>query len=181
MGKKITSDSWHFKKENSQAHLAELQKELNEYQHWDKLLTNRSQGWVCMELLSEFVPQDGSIILTGVQYSMAHSSDKKFQQGLVKTWVISGLTNIKMYQKLDEDYNTLDPKKMKTLFRKIAKVTEDSSYSPDVAGRDLRVNFSRQGAARGRVKTGGPLSITFSLIITQSYSGTDPVSLAGIQ
>jgi len=184
VAKKITSESWHFKKENSQAQLAGLQKKVSEYQRWDVLLTGRSKGWVSMELLSEFVPEDGSMVLTSANYKSAKPSDKKVKHGIVKTWTISGKTTEKRYQELDASYNTRDPKAMKELFRKVAESTGDTSYSPDVDGRKLSVLFSRKSAASGSSRSGGAsegFPISFTLSVTLRYSKNDTVALTGIK
>jgi len=70
---------------------------------------------------------------------------------------------------------------MKALFRKVAKSTGNAAYSPDVAGRSLLVNFSLQSGARRRTQDDGKLPLAFTLSITQSYSGQDPIALTGIQ
>jgi len=180
IGKKITSEAWHFKKEDSQARLAGLQRKVHDYQRWDKLLASRSQGWVSMELLSEFVPNDGSMVLTSANYKAAKNS----QQGIVKIWTITGKTTGKRYQELDASYNTRDPKAIKALFRKVAENTGDVSYAPDVDGRKLSVQFSRKSATSRRSRSGGVgggLPISFTLSVTLSYSQNDSISLTGIQ
>jgi len=182
--KKVTSEMWLTKPNNDQARLVALQNQINEYTHWDALLKDRSKGWVSMELVSELVPDDGSILLTSVEHRATRSKDQKSGMDLVKTWNVSGKMTVEQYQKLDEDYNKVNSEKVKDIFRRVVKKTGDSSYDPDVKGRDLTVKFSRVSSGGGRSRSSQgkeKLPITFKLIITQSYPKTDPVSLTGVK
>lgn len=182
--KQITSDTWHAHNDDSQQQLKVLQNRLNKFQKWDILLKDRSKAWVCMELLSQLVPDDGSIVLTDVRHDvkLKQSEKSKTQWGIEKNWKIDGLTGDKGMLQL-EDYNALDGQKMKELFRRVAKATGNEAYWPDHPERDLTVKFShKSGGARGAGHpVGGSLSRSFTLTITQTFSKNDPMTLNTLQ
>jgi hypothetical protein len=174
----VMSETWQYHPQNQQAKTAALNKKLKEYKTWDNLLLDRSKAWQAMELVSQMVPSDGSIVLKGVEYSIKKGeSGKKKKAGFEKIWEIQGSCDDKGIQQF-EDYNLRDGKKIAALFTKVAALTGNQAYLPDVKGRDLVVKFSRatnrSGRGRSNVKR---LPYQFSLTIVQSFSPDDIISI----
>jgi hypothetical protein len=74
---KMRSDAWKLAPDDAQTmevELAKLQKERREWQHWDRLLEKRSEGWLALEALLELFPADGGVILRDANYR-AEASD----------------------------------------------------------------------------------------------------------
>ncbi|NWK54877.1 hypothetical protein HW115_04605 [Verrucomicrobiaceae bacterium N1E253] len=180
IAEKLSSDVWHYQKGgNGLGEKTALQQKIQKYQRWDGLMKDRSKAWVCLEMLNVLVPDDGSMVLTDVNHDvkMKAQGRNKARQTIEKTWEVSGLTDEAGMIAL-EDYNALDGKKMKALFREVAKRTGNGAYWPDIKDRDLTVKFEHKGkAARGTGGTPAKLNRGFTLRIIQNFSEYDPLKL----
>ncbi len=95
---KMRSEAWKLSPDAAQqkeVELAELQKERREWQHWDRLLEKRSEGWLALEALLEIFPPDGGVILKDAHYrAEADDSAKEGEAlGINRYWDISGYAN----------------------------------------------------------------------------------------
>lgn len=95
---KMRSEAWKLSPDAAQqkeVELAKLQKERREWQHWDRLLKKRSEGWLALEALLEIFPADGGVILKDASYrAEADDSAKEGEAvGVKRYWDISGYAN----------------------------------------------------------------------------------------
>lgn len=174
----IMSDAWQSKPENVQAQTVSLNQELAEYERWNDLLKDRSKGWICMELISRLMPQDGSIELTRMKHQYKKQSAARGKEiYYAKEWHLTGVANGQGIQHL-EDFNTRDSRKMKAIFQQVAEVTGNSVYRPDIKGRDLSVKFTRASSTRrGGAKGSDKHPYSFTLSIIQNFPSKDPANL----
>jgi len=177
----VMSETWQYQAQNQQEKSATLNKELKNHRKWKNLLSDRSKAWSAMELISQMVPDDGSIVLRSVNHRIGRGeSGKKKKGGLEKVWQIEGSCNEKGVQQF-EDYNLRDGVKISQLFKAVAQSTGNQSYQPDVKGRDIIVKFARKSnKSRSRVGNANgenALPYSFLLTIVQSFSPKDVIEI----
>lgn len=179
----VMSETWQYKAENHQVKTVSLTQKLKEYKKWDNLLLDRSKAWVSMELVSQMVPDDGSVILQDVKHKIKRGeSGKQKKAGFEKVWEISGTCNEKGIQQF-EDYNLRNGVEIAKLFKRVAQVTGNQAYLTDVKDRDLVVKFTRtsnkisvrRASPQGQVEK--VLPYQFSLTIVQSFAPDDVIAI----
>lgn len=95
---KMRSEAWKLSPDAAQqkeTELAKLQKEKVEWQHWNRLLEKRSEGWLALEALLEIFPADGGVILKDAHYRAETDDSAKEGDaiGMKRYWDISGFAN----------------------------------------------------------------------------------------
>jgi hypothetical protein len=177
------SEAWNYKAEKNQATAITLRTELKRYEHWNNLLKDRSKAWVSMEFVARLTPADGSVILKDVKHRVSQKREKKGNTiGFTKEWLISGFCNDKGLEYL-ESLSTRDG--VKTLFRDVALATGNAAYMPDVSQRDVTVSLrQRPNLSYNTVsakKQGDMFRRSFTMTISQNFSGQDDMSIVGIK
>lgn len=177
---KIQSSAWHHKAENTVATALQLNTSIKRYEHWKKLLKDRSKAWVSMELIARLAPADGSVMLKDVKHKVSQKTASAVNDvGLVKSWVINGYANEKGLLHL-EGLSTREG--VKKLFNEVAGATGNQAYLPDVGQRDITVNLKQRPnptynsvnpSSRGDV-----YRLAFTLTISQSIPGEDEMALS---
>jgi len=181
--RKLASDEWSYKEENTQATASALVAKIKHYEHWDNLLQDRSKAWVCMELIQKLVPSDGSVILKDVTHRVGQKSERGIAKyGLNKEWFINGYTN-EQGIKLLESYGTREG--VKKIFLEVAVATGNEAYLTDVGSRDITVSFKQQSNPTYNTLTptgpGDTMPYAFKLQITQSFGASDGLAIAGVK
>jgi len=178
----IRSEAWMYKQKNSAATSAALGKQIQQFNHWDNLLKDRSKGWVSMELISRIAPADGSVALQSVVHRVNLKPEpgaKKY--GFQKTWSIDGFTNAKGLQHLS-GIGTRDG--VKQLFSDVAQFTGNEAYRPDAGKRDVTVTFKQLNNPKFRpsnpTKPEERYPHSFKMTITQSFASADSMAIAGV-
>lgn len=178
--RKISSDAWTYKKQNTQATVKALNERLQRYDHWNNLLKDRSKAWVSMELVSQLVPADGSVILRDVRHQVTPVNEKNSpNKGFKKEWTINGFSDDKGLAYL-EAASTRDG--IKKIFKNVAELTGNEAYLPDVGQRDVTINFVQKGnTGHSSVDSrglGAQMPYSFKMVITQSFGAKDTMSIA---
>jgi len=180
---KMSSPEWLYKPKNSAATAAMLSKQIQQYDHWENLLKERSKAWVSMELLTRMVPEDGSVILSGVTHSVTQKPEQGAKKlGFQKEWVVKGLTNEAGLKHL----SALSTREgVKKLFSDVAAATGNSAYLPDAGKRDITVTLKQKNNNRfntvGSRSPGDTLKYSFTMVITQTFGGGDDMAIAGVK
>ena len=178
---KVKSPAWLFEAKNSAATATMLGQELQQYNHWENLLKDRSKGWVSMELMSQMVPTDGSVILSGVNHSVSQKPEKHSQKlGFDKKWVINGLANEEGLKHLSA---VATREGVKKLFTEVATSTGNSAYLPDEGKRDITVKLTQKTNnsynSLAPKTLGDKLEYSFTILIVQSFTSADDMAIAG--
>lgn len=184
---KMRSDAWKLSPnaaDNMAVELAKLQKERKEWEHWDKLLEKRSEGWLVMETLLEVFPADGGVILKDMNYRAetddSAKSGEKTAVGLKRSWDISGFANPEVAVNLP----TLGSRnRVAELLNSIAEKNHAPYLSVSPATREVQVMLQqRQGtmppSQEFPAKVARHFRTAFELSISQSISEKDDLAIA---
>lgn len=181
--RKMTSPAWMYQPKNTVTTAAVLGKQIQQFNHWENLLKDRSKAWASMELLTQMVPEDGSVILSDVSHRVVQKPEKGAQKvGLQKEWVVNGLMNEKGLEHL----NRLSTREgIKKLFSDVATTTGNSAYLPDVGKRDITVTMKQLNNHKFNAvnpkNPGDKLKFAFKMTITQTFGSADDMAIAGLK
>ena len=167
----------------AQSRLARLTLERQKADHWNNLLDDRSKAWATMESLSRMFPENGGMLVKTYTHSAKpESTAGQAKVGFVKEWKITGYARDEALEYL----NTINTREgISAHFAEIARLTGNSSFSPNIGNRNLVVNVRTQ--ENGGYKSTPPEEIsdadestypfTFDLTITQRFEATDPMAI----
>ncbi|NRB73440.1 MAG: hypothetical protein HRU46_03700 [Verrucomicrobiales bacterium] len=162
--------------------LVQLQKERKEWEHWDKLLTKRSEGWLAMEALLSLFPDDGGVILTGASYraDTNGNSKEKSTVGISRIWKAGGYANPEVARQLP----TLGSRtRVAGILNQIAEDNQAPYLSVGTPTRELDVVLTqRQGSMPPSVqypaKVARHFRTVFDLSLTQSLDENDELAMS---
>jgi len=183
---KMRSDAWKLAPDDAQTmevELAKLQKERREWQHWDRLLEKRSEGWLALEALLELFPADGGVILKDANYRAEASDGARNEEsktlGLQRHWDIAGFANPELAASLP----TLGSRtRVAELLNGIAERNHSPYLAVNSQTRDLDVTLQqKQGTMPPTrefpAKVARHFRTAFELNITQSLSAKDDLAI----
>lgn len=183
---KMRSDAWRLAPEDAQTmemELAKLQKERREWQHWDRLLEKRSEGWLALEALLELFPADGGVILKDANYRAEASDGARNEEsktlGLQRHWDIAGFANPELAASLP----TLGSRtRVAELLNGIAERNHSPYLAVNSQTRDLDVTLQqKQGTMPPTrefpAKVARHFRTAFELNITQSMTAKDDLAI----
>lgn len=178
---KMKSPEW--SAENAvQDRAAEFAKDLGKAQLTEKMLADRSKGWVSMELLARLLPLDGSVQFSNASHEVTpNEKEKKSYRGdlgMVKNWKIEGFANDQGTKLLGE---LESPVGMGEVFEETKQATANSSLELSSPSRSLTVKLDLSENARFRNQS-PPRSeesypYQFTLNITQRIENSDPLAI----
>ncbi|MGJ8676819.1 MAG: hypothetical protein ACSHX0_04835 [Akkermansiaceae bacterium] len=176
----MQSEAWQYNGGSGVASAGVLQAQIKKYGQLNGVLQDRSKGWVCLELLRTFTPEDGSVILDEVSHvAIQERAGKTAKSGMSKSWSINGFTTEKGLSYL-ESLTTRG--RMDALFSVIAKTSGNSAYSADVAQRELLVDLqnSINSSFKSTASVGDPNSypLSFKMNIRQTLSASDQMAIS---
>ena len=181
---KLNSEAWRLdgqKATEMQLTFAKLQKERKEWDYYENLFIERSEGWLAMETLLEIFPEKGGVILTSASYS-SRAEDKtatESKHGTTRQWTVSGFANPEVAKELSSLGSRT---KVAEMVSDIAEKNNADYLSVDSDSRDLFVNFEQK---RGTMPTSKafPTRVAryfrtgFDLTITQTFDASDEFAL----
>ena len=169
-----------YKPEDAAAANVMLQKEVQNFDHWDNLLKERSKAWVSMELLTQVVPEDSSVILTEASHTSTQETLQRGARrvGLKKEWIISGYASDAGMTYLR---NLSSQQGIEKLFTEVANATGNSAYLPGQGKRELTATLGRSNAGMLPPELKEKLKNGFRLTITQSFAADDEMAIAGVE
>ncbi len=181
---KMRSEAWKLGPDGAQAMevtLAKLQKERIEWQHWDKLLEKRSEGWLAMEALLELFPDNGGVILRSANYRAETGEVKQGETtiGLKRSWEIAGYANPEVATQLP----TLGSRtRVAELLNQIAENNHAPYLAVNSNSRELQVTLQqKQGAMPASLefpaKVARHFRTAFELSIVQSLNSKDELAI----
>ena len=163
--------------------LAQLTLERQKAEHWDNLLEDRSKAWTSMESLSRMFPEKSGMRVKSYTHTVKpDSTPGKAKVGFVKEWKITGFARDEALEYLTS-INTREG--ISAHFGEIARVTGNSSFSPNAGNRNLVVNVRTQENSSFKPTPPEEASdtddssypFTFDLTITQRFESTDPLAI----
>ncbi len=180
-------DEWKFdstQAQAAQAKLTKLNQEKQRLDHWSNLLEDRSKGWMNMEAFSQMFPEKGGMLVKTYKHTVKPdaTASGKAKVGFVKDWKITGFARAEAKDYL-ETINTREG--ISDYFTKIAQITGNSTYSPNIGNRNLVVNIRtpENAAFKADSPTSADLTdessypYTFDITITQRFEATDPMAI----
>ncbi|MBL9157184.1 MAG: hypothetical protein JNJ70_06925 [Verrucomicrobiales bacterium] len=183
---KMRSEAWKLSPDDAQrmeTQLASLQKERREWQHWDRLLEKRSEGWLALEALLELFPADGGVILRDANFRVETEDTARTQEvealGLKRQWDIAGFANPELAASLP----TLGSRtRVAELLNGIAERNHAPYLAVNTDTRDLQVTLQqKQGTMPPTrefpAKVARHFRTAFELNITQSLSSKDDLAI----
>lgn len=181
---KMSSKAWKLSPDDAQnmeMQLVKLQKERREWQHWDRLLEKRSEGWLAMEALLEFFPADGGVFLRTASYRTEASdgSSEEKAVGVVRHWDIAGFAN----PEIATDLPTLGSRtRVAGLLNAIAERNHAPYLAVNSATRDIQVTLQqKQGTMAPSVefpaKVARHFRTSFELNISQRLDSKDEFAI----
>lgn len=183
---KMRSDAWKLAPDDAQRmelELAKLQKERREWQHWDRLLEKRSEGWLALEALLEIFPPDGGVILKDANYRTDVAEGARNEEsktlGLTRHWDIAGFANPEQATSLP----TLGSRtRVAELLNGIAERNHAPYLSVDSQTRDLQVTLQqKQGtmppSREFPAKVARHFRTSFELNISQTLTPKDELAI----
>jgi hypothetical protein len=182
--RKMSSGAWKVSPDDAQnmeLELAKLQKERREWQHWDRLLKKRSEGWLAMEALLELFPAEGGVILKDASYrSEADDSARDSDHiGIRRFWDISGYANPELAASLP----TLGSRtRVAEMLNGIAERNFAPYLSVGAQTREVQVTLQqKQGSMPPSLefpaKVARHFRTSFELSIVQSLSAKDDLAI----
>ncbi len=169
--------------EASQTRLAKLTAERQKADHWNNLLDDRAKAWTAMESLSRMFPENGGMLVkTYIHYSKPESAAGLAKLGFIKEWKITGFARDEALEYL----NTINTREgISAHFSEVARITGNSSFSPNAGNRNLVVNVRTQENQSYKPMPPEVVSdadestypYTFDLTITQRFAATDPMAI----
>lgn len=181
--KKMSSPAWVHQPKNSVAITAGINQKIQQYNHWESLLKDRSKAWVSMELITRIAPDNGSAILSGVNHRVKQKPEQKVRKyGFQKEWVIRGFANDAGLKHLSE-ISTREG--MKKIFAEVALATGNSAYLTNSSERDLTVKFTQKINQNfnsiNPQNLGDNLKYSFNMVILQTFSSVDDLAIGAIK
>jgi hypothetical protein len=183
---KMRSDAWKLSPDDAQKMeqtLATLQKERREWQHWDKLLEKRSEGWLALEALLEIFPADGGVILRDASYRTEAFDGIKTEEsktlGLRRHWDIAGFANPELAASLP----TLGSRtRVAELLNGISERNHAPYLAVNAQTRDLEVTLQqKQGTMPPTrefpAKVARHFRTSFELNISQTLTSKDELAI----
>ncbi len=181
---KMRSEAWKLGPTSAQEmeiRLTQLQKERREWEHWDKLLTKRSEGWLAMETLLSLFPDNGGVILKTASYrtDSETSNAETSTIGLKRTWQVSGYANPEVAKQLA----TLGSRtRVAGMLNTIAEENQADYLSVEAASRELSVSLQqKQGSmppsAQYPARIARHFRTSFDLSVSQSLDPDDELAL----
>lgn len=181
---KLKSEAWNLEEtaaSEMKMKLAQLQKERNEWEYYNNLFVERSEGWLAMEALLGIFPEKGGVLLKNASYSAGSiSADEKAEKaGIKRSWQISGYANPEVAKNLP----SLGSKtKVAELLDRIAKENDAPYLAVDSDTRSVEVKLEQK---RGTMpsSTAFPTRVAryfrtaFDLDISQSFAAEDALAL----
>lgn len=178
--KKTSSAEWK-SNANGAKNSTNLTAEISKLTQTEKLLSERSKGWVAMELCARLFPSDGSVQFSSAEYSAV--GDSGFPQGgakgFSKKWVIRGLATQSATQGALSRVNSQEG--MAEVFEKVRIETGSNSMDMSPNSRNLSVNLNlsenpnyEPSAPQGSDQF---FAYTFDLDLTQRIEASDPLSV----
>lgn len=180
---KMRSESWKLDSTEAQAmdlKVAKLGKEKKELDHWENLLTKRSEGWLAMQALLELFPDDGGVIVKAASYQAEATLETDNRVGMSRNWSISGYANPEVAKNLA----TIGSRtRVAELLNRIADENQADYLKVDGDTRSLEVNLQqRQGTMPSSstfpAKVARHFRTTFDLRIGQGLSAKDDLALS---
>ncbi|MCP4729200.1 MAG: hypothetical protein GY872_03900 [Roseibacillus sp.] len=176
----INDEAWNQTDEVSREGNKVLASEIRRYEQWSSLLADRSKAWVSMELVNQLFPDPESVILSEathrVRPEVVNEKDKK--AGVIKEWIISGVSNSEALNHLTVISST---KGMGKVFEIVRKHTGNDSLRMDLSSRTLQVNLLTSENKRfkpdGGTKPEERFAHNFRLTIKQRITAEDPIAI----
>ena len=163
--------------------LTKLSSERQKTEHWNNLLEDRSKAWSVMEALARMFPENGGMLVKNFSHSAKpESSLGKKKVGFVKEWKITGYARDEAIETL----NTLNTREgIAAHFSEIARVTGNTSFTPNIGNRNINVNVRTQEnntfkpipPEEANVADESTYPFTFDLTISQRFETTDPMAI----
>lgn len=182
---KMRSEAWKLEPvaaEQMEANLMGLQKERIQWEHWNNLLTKRSEGWLAMETLLELFPDDGGVILKSANYraESVASKDREHDDklGLNRMWEVSGYSNPEVAAQIS---GLGSRTKVAGLLNDIAERNQSPYLSVTTKSRGLNVTLQqKQGTMPASyefpAKVARHFRNSFELRIDQSIDAADELA-----
>jgi len=176
----INDEAWHQTGEVSREGNKVLASEIRRYEQWNSFLADRSKAWVSMELVNQLFPDPESVILSDTSHRVRPelASEKDKNAGVVKEWIISGISTTEAINHLTMIGTT---EGMSKVFQNVCNHTGDESLRMDLPSRSLLVNLLTTENKRykpvGGKKPEESLPHNFRLTITQRITAEDPIAI----
>jgi hypothetical protein len=165
-----------------QDRLMKVQREVEELEHWENLLQERSNGWTGMELLARLFPEDAGVKVSNFkQTTRLDAVIKNNRVGFTREWFVRGLASSQAIPLL----NKLNGREgISAVFDDMLKATGNGSFNASVPGRNLVVLMERSknpayvkeaGMARNDDRK---FFYVFDLKITQTFGPEDPMAVS---
>lgn len=179
---KMRSEAWKLDPQASttmQERMAKLQKEKNEFEHWDNLLAKRSEGWIALETILSIFPDDGGVILSNASYTTRSGDEDDSLTGFHRQWTVSGYANPKVATSLP---SLGSRPHVANLLNKIAEESGADYLRVEGESRNLEVKFQqKQGTMPPSVnfppKVARHFRTAFEFGIEQIHSPDDDLAL----
>jgi hypothetical protein len=178
--RQTTSVQWKSAKVGK-AQAATVAKRLREVRGKEKLLADRSKGWVAMEVFSRLFPHDGSVRFGDASYQVSTTDSKETSgatAGLVRSWTVQGFAKEGVIDQLVK-LNSIEG--MTEVFEEVEAATASGSLDLSQKTRNLLVDmkFSENkgfepGARRGAIAS---FQNQFTLDIKQRIEKGDPLAI----
>ncbi len=169
--------------EASQARLSKLTLERQKADHWNNLLEDRAKAWTAMESLSRMFPENGGMLVKTYNHATKPDSAAGLAKvGFIKEWKITGYARDEALEYL----NTINTREgISAHFSEVARITGNSSFSPNTGNRNLVVNVRTQEnngykpvpQEEASDADESTYPFTFDLTITQRFEATDPMAI----
>jgi hypothetical protein len=166
---------------SGKAQAATVAKELNTARAKEKLLADRSKGWVAMEVFSRLFPGEAAVQFDSANYKVSTTNGdeaKGATAGLVRSWTVEGFARESAIDTLVK-LNSLEG--MTTVFEEVEAATVSGSVDLSPATRNLMVDmkFSENKSFDSRAPRDAPTSFRnqFTLDIKQRIEKGDSLAL----
>ncbi len=163
--------------------LSKLTSEQQKTEHWNNLLEDRSKAWCAMEFIARMFPESGGMLLKTFSHSVKPDiAPGQKKVGFVKEWKIIGFARDEALETLN-NLNTREG--IAAHFSTIARITGNSSFTPNVGNRSLNVNVRTQENGgykpipleEADIANESTYPYSFDLTITQRFEATDPMAI----
>ncbi|MFT5469970.1 MAG: hypothetical protein ACI8UO_005094 [Verrucomicrobiales bacterium] len=179
------SDSWALREVDISAkriELAEIISEDKRITYWESMMQSRSEAWLAMELALRLIPEEGEVLITGLDYKTKTSPPRNKAKKAVaydRQWIIKGFARPQALAQLTQ---LASANYIKGQFKEIAETFGSDSFATDPETRQLTVTMEQQ---QGQYPPNSVLSAntarlyrnSFLLTITQSFDDRDQLAL----
>ena len=169
--KRVLSDEWRHKSENTEVLMAGYQKQIREHAHLENLLKDRSKAWVSMEFVARLMSGANLAEISNIDYNVELGDQAANKRSVSRLWAIKGYTTEDGLVHLE---SSSKPENVRKAFLETANISENEAYLIDVKTRSLRSNVL-SSPNTGPNKSKYPLSFTLKVI--QDYTVDDNNSL----